>query len=106
MFNEYLQQFFEIRFPGQYFDIETGLHYNFLRHYDPKIGKYLRTDPIGLRDNINLYIYSQSNPINLVDPFGLFCQIEHSDPVVGGDPISFRHEEIKEGYLKTALRKK
>jgi RHS repeat-associated protein len=94
-----------LRFAGQYFDAETGLHYNLWRHYDPKTGKYLRTDPIGLRDNINLYIYSQSNPINLVDPFGLFCQIEHSDPVAGGDPISFRHKEVKEGYSQAVAEK-
>ncbi|MEW6079692.1 MAG: RHS repeat-associated core domain-containing protein, partial [Thermodesulfobacteriota bacterium] len=35
------------RFPGQYYDAETGLHYNGFRYYEPEIGRYLRKDPIG-----------------------------------------------------------
>jgi len=58
-------------YAGQYFDEETGLHYNYHRYYDPKIGRYLTPDPIGLRGGINLYQYSLANPINAVDPWGL-----------------------------------
>jgi RHS repeat-associated protein len=59
-----------MRFPGQYFDSETGLHYNYWRYYDPKLGRYLRADPIGLAGGINPYSFTENNPVNLVDPDG------------------------------------
>ncbi len=60
-----------LRFPGQYFDTETGLHYNYFRYYDPSIGRYLTNDPIGLFGGINLFTYVRNNPLRLIDPFGL-----------------------------------
>jgi len=59
------------RFPGQYFDEETGLHYNMHRYYNPATGRYMTPDPIGLEGGINLYGFVQNDPVNFVDPWGL-----------------------------------
>jgi RHS repeat-associated protein len=60
-----------LRFPGQYKDAETELHYNYHRYYDPRVGRYLRIDPIGLDGgDVNLYAYVW-NPISSIDPLGL-----------------------------------
>ena len=60
-----------LRLPGQYHDIETGTHYNLHRDYDPKAGRYLTSDPIGLKGGTNLYAYESSRPLKEIDPLGL-----------------------------------
>ncbi|EMD9442626.1 RHS repeat protein, partial [Burkholderia cepacia] len=59
-----------LRFQGQYYDHETGLHYNRHRYYDPSSGRFISKDPIGLAGGINVYQYA-SNPISWIDPLGL-----------------------------------
>ena len=59
------------RFPGQYYDAETGLNYNWHRYYDPETGRYITADPIGLEGGVNLYVYVMNNPVIFADPNAL-----------------------------------
>ena len=60
-----------LRFPGQYYDKETNLNYNYFRDYNPATGRYIESDPIGLEGGINTYGYVGANPIFRTDPSGL-----------------------------------
>jgi RHS repeat-associated protein len=60
-----------VRFPGQYYDSETGLHYNYFRYYDPQTGRYHTYDSIGLAGGLNPYLYADANPLANFDPLGL-----------------------------------
>ncbi len=62
-----------LRLPGQYYDKETNLHYNYFRDYDPNIGRYGESDPIGLAWSLNTYAYVGGNPMTYGDPKGLFA---------------------------------
>ncbi len=88
-----------LRFQGQYFDAETGLHYNRFRYYDPNCGRFINQDPIGLAGGNNNYLYVP-NPTGWVDPFGLACKeakpekINFSQRTVNGN-IKDYVEDIK-----------
>lgn len=76
---------FNLRYPGQYFDGETGLNYNYFRDYDPSAGRYTQSDPIGLAGGLNTYLFSRSNPLRYADPLGLYPGEEYVDYL--GDAI-------------------
>jgi len=63
-----------LRFPGHYFDAETGLHCNGFRYYSPELGRYLQSDPTGINSGPNLYAYGDGNPLKHVDIRGLACR--------------------------------
>jgi RHS repeat-associated protein len=80
-----------LRFQGQYFDAESGLHYNRHRYYDPDVGRYLTPDPIKLAGGLNSYQYTQ-NPTGWVDPLGLACT-----PCPGDRNVDGPYSEIVPG---------
>jgi RHS repeat-associated protein len=65
---------YNLRFPGQYYQSETGLDYNYERDYDPNAGRYVESDPIGLfGGSFSTYAYVGGNPVSRTDLFGLMC---------------------------------
>ena len=75
-----------IRFQGQYFDDETGLHYNPYRYYDPDSARYITADPIGLLGGMNAYQYAP-NPTGWIDPLGLRpTKKKAACPICSGTP--------------------
>jgi RHS repeat-associated protein len=69
-----------LRFPGQYADKETNLFYNSARDFDPLVGRYVESDPIGLRGGLNTYLYADGTPVARSDPDGLQTGIQPDAP--------------------------
>lgn len=83
-----------LRFPGQYWDAETGLHYNWHRTYDPQTGRYAQVDPIGFfGGDLNLYRYAVANPLSFTDIRGMFI----------GDFIGAVIGEVIGGMVPTSM---
>jgi RHS repeat-associated protein len=83
---------YHLRFPGQYYDQETGTYYNYFRDYDPSVGRYVQSDPIGLSGGVNTYAYALNSPLMYVDKDGKLPSLPQPfvDVVVGfGDGASF-----------------
>jgi RHS repeat-associated protein len=84
-----------LRLPGQYYDKETNLHYNYFRDYDPNIGIYKQSDPIGLAAGPNTYLYVRATPLRYVDPLGLAgCGPDDSwqNYIIPNNPAGFPFE--------------
>ena len=75
-----------LRFPGQYFDVESGWNHNGFRDYMPALGRYAEPDPLGrLGSRNDLYVYVDDNPSNLIDPLGL-CFLKYLKSCEGTSP--------------------
>lgn len=92
---------FNLRNPGQYFDTESRLHYNYFRSYCPSCGRYTQADPIGWAGGTNPFLYVSGNPLTKKDPFGLaeylgIPAIESHFAVVGEDSRSeLRYRSVR-----------
>lgn len=82
---------FNLRYPGQYFDAESGLHYNYFRDYEAGVGRYVESDPVGLAAGYSTFAYVGGNPLMWFDPQGLSARDwgERIGCVVGGGVGSF-----------------
>ncbi|WP_354514240.1 MULTISPECIES: RHS repeat-associated core domain-containing protein [unclassified Luteibacter] len=87
---------FNLRFPGQYFDTETGLLYNVHRYYHPDTGRYLQSDPIGLAGGVGTYGYVGANPLNSVDSSGTQITVRVVETVAEEDKAEYERDPITE----------
>lgn len=83
---------FDMRFPGQRYDSATGLNYNYFRDYDPSVGRYVQSDPLGLAAGPSTYGYANGMPTGAYDPFGLKAIRQPSSPPRPGEVGTTRCE--------------
>jgi RHS repeat-associated protein len=93
-----------LRFPGQYYDSETGLHYNYFRYYDPRTGQYITSDPIGLAGGLNTYGYVGGNPVVRMDSKGLYYGVSDVWQDVGEELIPYKNPQNYIDAGKDALK--
>jgi RHS repeat-associated protein len=97
---------FDMRFPGQRYDSATGMNYNYFRDYDPSMGRYTQSDPIGLAGGISTYGYVGGNPLTRTDAFGLRpgdCykspQIAAANAISDINPTSIKENKEYAGWV-------
>ena len=93
---------FDLRFPGQRYDRETGLFHNGFRDYNPATGRYVQPDPLGLEGGWNPYAYVASSPLNGVDPLGLTVEYTGNGSEIAKDVIA--KARIKSSHLDNMMR--
>lgn len=80
----------DARFPGQWFQLESGLAYNWHRHYDASLGRYTQPDPLGVKAGPSVYGYADGNPVMWVDPEGLDINVcFYADAAAGFGHVGF-----------------
>ncbi len=101
-----------LRMPGQYYDSESGLFYNWNRYYNPAIGRYISSDPIGLDGGLNTFNYADVSPVMFTDPEGFqslyvtngpIMMPGVSSPVVPGSPANKQFVKAAEPKVRNAL---
>ena len=93
-----------LRFPGQYFDAETGLHYNWHRYYDPTTGRYITSDLLGLVAGLNTYGYAGQNPLSFVDWNGQFLDVGTAITILVAVITIYAIANILADYFSNAMK--
>jgi RHS repeat-associated protein len=98
---------YNLRFAGQLYDSHAGLHQNYFRDYDPAVGRYVESDPLGLKAGINTYAYVDGNPISFFDPNGLGKEggqknIGGNDPAMPRSVTPNSPQSVKDAAVRNA----